>query len=204
MFLRICPKRLGVKLHSGSGRASERATPRAEGMRVLPAFDPLLTIWQDRPAECDSLSAVQREGLPMSVTILYQERLPYVAAAEASGEDLWVAAGELPVATGWELRPQGACRGDVCVPLPRDREGNFVREHPVRVNLPALARLLGQPVIHEDAHGVWSFGESAAARRGDMQSLRAPDFTLPDLGGRAHSLSDYRGRKVFLVFWASW
>ena len=32
----------------------------------------------------------------------------------------------------------------------------------------------------------------------------APDFTLPDLEGRQHSLSDYRGRKVFLASWASW
>jgi peroxiredoxin len=37
-----------------------------------------------------------------------------------------------------------------------------------------------------------------------MQSLRAPDFTLPDLEGRPHALFDYRGKKVFLVFWASW
>jgi peroxiredoxin len=32
----------------------------------------------------------------------------------------------------------------------------------------------------------------------------APDFTLPDPGGRRHSIQDYRGKVVFLVFWASW
>jgi hypothetical protein len=140
----------------------------------------------------------------MSVTILYQGRAPYAAAAEAEGENLWVPAGELPVATGWELRPEGACRGDVCVPIPRDRQGEFLRERPARFNLAALARLLGQPVIHEDAHAVWSFGESAAARRSGASSLQAPDFALPDLEGHIHRLADYRGRKVFLVFWASW
>ena len=57
---------------------------------------------------------------------------------------------------------------------------------------------------HEDAHGVWSFGESAAARRSGTPSLQAPDFALPDLDGHIHRLADYRGRKVFLVFWASW
>jgi thiol-disulfide isomerase/thioredoxin len=32
----------------------------------------------------------------------------------------------------------------------------------------------------------------------------APDFTLKGLDGKAHSLSDYRGKVVFLNFWASW
>jgi len=32
----------------------------------------------------------------------------------------------------------------------------------------------------------------------------APDFTLPDLGGDSLRLSDFRGRVVLLVFWATW
>ena len=32
----------------------------------------------------------------------------------------------------------------------------------------------------------------------------APDFTLPDPGGRKVSLKDYRGKVVFLNFWATW
>ena len=140
----------------------------------------------------------------MSVTILYQARLPYAAAAVAEGEDLWVPASELAPASGWELRPEGACRGEVCVPVPPDRRGEFLRKRPARFNLAALARVLGQPVVHEDGQGVWSFGEPAAGRRRGLQSLQAPDFTLPDLQGHSHALADYRGRKVFLVFWASW
>lgn len=34
--------------------------------------------------------------------------------------------------------------------------------------------------------------------------LEAPDFTLNDINGRSHTLSDYRGRPVILNFWASW
>jgi len=140
----------------------------------------------------------------MSVTILYKEQPPYAASATPEGQDLWLPPSELPAATGWELRPEGACRGDVCVPIPRGREGEFLRERPARFNLAALARLVGQPVVHEDGNRVWFFGETAAVRRAGMQSLQAPDFTLPDLDGRSHALSDYRGQKVFLVFWASW
>jgi hypothetical protein len=140
----------------------------------------------------------------MSVTILDRDQPPYVAAATADGHDLWLPVEELGPATGWELRPEGVCRGEVCVPIPRGREAEFVRERPARFNVAALARSLGQPVVHDATHGVWVFGEAAQTRRTALESLRAPDFTLPDLAGRLHSLADYRGRKVFLVSWASW
>ncbi|MHC4482375.1 MAG: peroxiredoxin family protein [Planctomycetota bacterium] len=32
----------------------------------------------------------------------------------------------------------------------------------------------------------------------------APDFTVTDLTGKEHKLSDYRGKDVMLVFWATW
>jgi peroxiredoxin len=32
----------------------------------------------------------------------------------------------------------------------------------------------------------------------------APDFTLVDITGTGHSLSDYRGKNVMLIFWATW
>ena len=33
---------------------------------------------------------------------------------------------------------------------------------------------------------------------------QAPDFLLKDLAGKEYSLTDFRGRYVVLVFWASW
>jgi peroxiredoxin len=32
----------------------------------------------------------------------------------------------------------------------------------------------------------------------------APDFTLTDITGKRHRLSDYRGKDVMLIFWATW
>jgi hypothetical protein len=49
-----------------------------------------------------------------------------------------------------------------------------------------------------------AFGASVNARRDDLLSTQAPDFTLPDLDGKLHSLSDYRGKKVFLFSWGSY
>ena len=133
-------------------------------------------------------------------TILFGTRPPFQAAASPEGAHLWLTAGELASATGWVLKPEGVCQGDVCVRVPRAT--GLVRNGAIDVT--ALAALLDQPIVRDAAHGVWSFGDASSARRAALQSLEAPDFTLPDLDGRLHSLSDYRGKKVFLVSWASW
>ena len=135
-------------------------------------------------------------------TLIYAGRPPYRTTATAEGDDLWLAGDELAAATGWALEPEGLCQADRCVRIPHGREGELVRN--AQVNVAALARLLEQPVLRDDAHGVWYVSDAAPARRAAMQSLQAPDFTLPDLEGRLHALADYRGKKVFLVSWASW
>jgi hypothetical protein len=62
----------------------------------------------------------------------------------------------------------------------------------------------GRPVALDAAEGAAYVGISAEARGRQLASLEAPDFTLPDLDGRAHSLSTHRGKKVFLVAYGSW
>jgi hypothetical protein len=140
----------------------------------------------------------------MGITILYERRESELSDALAEGDNLWLGVEGLRAATGWELKPEGACLGEQCVPIPRGREVEFLRDGGKRFNLAALGRLLGQPVVHDDQHGVWVFGEAHETASQALRTLEAPDFTLPDLDGRMHSLSDYRGMKRILMAWASW
>lgn len=122
--------------------------------------------------------------------------------ARADGERLWLSAADLEAATGWSARPEGLCRGGLCVPLPAGRERDLVRDG--LVDAAALWRHLGKPLAHSADGEVWVLGEGAAERAEALRSLQAPDFTLPDRHGRLHSLADHRGKKVLLVSWASW
>jgi len=139
----------------------------------------------------------------MPATIEYAGKVSRVESAAAQGENLWLSLDDLTRTTGWEFKPEGLCEGDRCVPIPPGRHAEFLRADK-SFNLAAFARHLGQPVVHDDRHGVWFFGDSAASRRDGLLSLEAPGFTLPDLDGKMHSLADYRGRKVLLLSWASW
>jgi hypothetical protein len=134
----------------------------------------------------------------MTERTLIADDKPVTVSVIDDSHGLWLQAAEAHRVSGWEITPEGACQGARCVPLP---EG-AIRDD--AVDLAALARHLGQPVLHDAKHGVWLIGAAADDLRDRMLSLEAPDFTLPDLDGRLHSLSDYRGQKVFLVTWASW
>ncbi len=138
----------------------------------------------------------------MTLDIIYGERVTSGVDAESTGSGLWLSGDNLKRVSGWEFKPQGFCKGDVCVPVPDAHGGEFVAGG--RYNLAAMASLLGQPVVTDAEHHAWCFGEAAAERKRMLTSLDAPDFSLPDLDGKTHSLSDYRGKKVFVVSWASW
>lgn len=135
----------------------------------------------------------------MGATILYGERKAVAAGARSAGESVWLDPKAFHTATGWKLETEGLCRGDACVRVDPSWQGSDGA-----LDLAAFARHMGQPAIHDEASDTWAFGESVSTRRDQMFSLEAPDFTLPDLDGKLHSLSDYRGKKVFLHSWGSY
>jgi len=138
----------------------------------------------------------------MAIDIIFGERVTAGVDARSTDGALWLSGDDLKRVSGWEFKPQGFCKGEVCVPMPDARKSEFVAHE--RYNLAALANLLGQPVVSDAEHHAWCFGEAAAERKRMLASLDAPDFSLPDLDGKMHSLSEHRGKKVLLVSWASW
>lgn len=138
----------------------------------------------------------------MAIDIIYGERVTTGVDGDAARGGLWLSRDDLKRVSGWEYKPEGFCKSEVCIPVPPARTSELIDKD--RFNLAALANLLGLPVVTDNEFNVWCFGESAAQRKRILTSLDAPNFTLPDLDGKLHSLSDYRGRKVFLVSWASW
>jgi hypothetical protein len=100
--------------------------------------------------------------------------------------------------TGWEIKPEGACQGDVCVPLPQlERDANG------RIDASIVARELGMPIAHDDAHDLWAFGPRSGDRK-VLDSNCMPELVLPDFEGSAFDVASLRGRKVVLIAWASW
>jgi hypothetical protein len=117
-------------------------------------------------------------------------------------EQLWMAAGDLRAASGWTLKPEGLCKDETCVPLAAHTLEDLVDGD--AINVSGLWEHLDRPILHDADHTTWILGESAEDRARKLDSLEAPDFTLPDIDGKPHSLSDYRGKKVLLASWASW
>ena len=138
----------------------------------------------------------------MSVTILYEDQAAVVTTdAREVGDRLLLTPDDFETATGWVLKPQGLCRDEACLMLPPD--GSWV-DGEGRIDLTAFGRHFSRPIVRDEELSIWSFGASADARLDALLSLEAPDFTLPDSDGTMHSLSDLRGKKVFLFSWGSY
>ncbi len=114
----------------------------------------------------------------------------------------WLPLAQLEQLSGWALKPEGACLGELCVPLSDALRASIVRDPWFSVG--GLASYLGQPIASDDEANVLAIGEAALDRAFELDTLQAPNFTLPDHLGAEHQLTDYRGKKVFLVSWASW
>src|SRR5215470_16572640 len=98
--------------------------------------------------------------------------------------------------TGWALKPEGACKGDICVPLPENtaRSGTF--------DARVISERLGMPLVEDAETKVWCLGPEAMGHA--LTAAQAPELVLPDWQGKPFRLSSLRGQKVLIVTWSSW
>ncbi len=141
-------------------------------------------------------AAVAFAAPPTAATVLYDDTVIQLDKVRPDSNDLWVRSSDLPRINQFELKPQGACRADMCIPIAKNLKNG------AWFNLSGFARKVHQTVVADS--GVWSFGEIPVIRGSFYNSRIAPDFAVPDRKGQTVHLSDFRGKKVLVVTWASW
>src|SRR5262245_3199815 len=136
-----------------------------------------------------------------AATVLYGDREVPLSRVRRDPKDpsaLWVRARDLPRINDFEIKPQGACRLDLCIPITKAmRSGEFF-------NLTAFAQRVRQAVVADPSARVWSFGEIQVLSGSFLNGRSAPDISIPDRKGQTVRLADFRGKKVLLFTWASW
>jgi hypothetical protein len=147
-------------------------------------------------------TARQAAAPPPGATVLYDDKVIALRAIRRDPKQpkdaLWVRKRDLPSINEFDVKPQGACRSDLCIPIPKGMvRGEYF-------DLTAFAKTIGQPVVTDLESKVWSFGEIQSLRGSFLDGRMAPDFVVPDRVGRPVHLTSLRGRKVLVVTWASW
>ena len=123
------------------------------------------------------------------------------AVIDAAAATIRLSADAVRECLGWERKDEGLCRDEVCIPA---RRLDGIEDEAGRFELSRLAALLARPLAVDIDAAAAFVGVAAPERSEPLARFEAPDFTLPDLDGRLHSLREHRGKKVFLATWASW
>jgi hypothetical protein len=136
-----------------------------------------------------------------STTILYQGKV-ITLDETGSGDGLLIRPADLTRVNGFEVKPEGACYKDMCIPM---NEKLLINQDGQQwFSLTAFADLLGQPYVVDQEAGVWSFAEIPAKRESMQVDAMAPEFELTDRKGEVIRMSDLKGKKALIVTWSSW
>lgn len=104
-------------------------------------------------------------------------------------------ADEFEARTGWAAKPEGMCKGAMCVPAPGAATDGSI-------DVAVVADRLGMALVGDESAGIWALGPESGGRA--LTTAVAADLELPDRDGNPFQLSSMHGRKVLLVAWASW
>jgi hypothetical protein len=120
--------------------------------------------------------------------LTWRERRPYRSRMLLDRLD--VSAADFQAGTGWEIKPEGACKGEVCVPLPGPG-----------FDVVQAAGRLGMELVEEPGRSLWALGPETLGGRA-LSTTDTADVTLPDLDGNPFAFASLHGRKVVAVMWA--
>jgi len=105
--------------------------------------------------------------------------------------------------TGWTFKPEGACKGDVCIPLRTNpaNSSDIAEESNRELDLAELADQMGMPLVSAPEHNLWALGPEAVGAHA-LTTAAAPALTLPDLAGQPFDLASLHGKKIVVYAWA--
>ena len=106
---------------------------------------------------------------------------------------LEISKAEFEAGTGWQLKPEGACKGDICIPIPNADGDN--------VDVSAVAKAMNLPLAEEAEAQLWAMGPESIGGRA-LVTAQAPELSLPDVDGKMFNLSSLKGKKVLVYAWA--
>ena len=136
-----------------------------------------------------------------STTVLYQGK-SVTLAETGEGDGLLIRPDDLTRVNGFELKVEGACFDDMCIPMNEDLLIEQGGEQ--WFNVTAFADLLEQPYVADEDSRVWSFAEVPVKRESMMVNARVPDFEVTDRQGNRIGPADLKGKKALIVTWSSW
>ncbi len=114
--------------------------------------------------------------------------------------DPFVDSAEIKDVLGWEIKQEGLCKDDACIPV---NDEQSIR-HQDRYNLRTIANLTGHPTLISQELKTITIGQPAGLRSSALKDKIAPDFVLPDIEGTDRAFSDWAGKKRLLVAFSSW
>jgi len=136
-----------------------------------------------------------------NATVLYQGK-QITLTNIGDGERLLIDPADLTRINGFEVKAEGACYEDACIPITSDllvQQGDRTW-----LDLCAFADLIEQPYVADTQARVWSFADIPARRENLMVSAQAPDFEVKDRQGNVIRMADFKGKKALIVTWSSW
>lgn len=108
-----------------------------------------------------------------------------------------ITAAEFAEGTGWAPKPEGLCRGEICVPAPGSLRDDGT------VDITVATQRLGMPLVADTVHDVAAIGPATIGGKA-LATAQAADPELLTRDGNPFRLSAFHGRKVLLVAWASY